>query len=253
MLSEGEEDVDQDSDQGSECENGSDTDTPYDVLGVSKKATWSVPKKAMDFYLEAADIELKPDFISKLKEKYETDLEVETHFTPPRLPNSLWSAVQVSKADTYKLKTLFKAQENLYLSMKPLLDCLPNVNKESKVKITEAIQLICSSNLQLNRFRRGTVAPHLKSEVRRQVLSLPIAHDSFFGEDFSKTADTLCKEQSAIDKMIYKKPVTQRISNNTNRSNKSNNNQFFRAQNFKKPQSGRGYGGRNQYRKSIEK
>ena len=72
--------------------------------------------------------------------------------------------------------------------------------------------MISSSNLLLNRFRRSTIAPHLKNELRKQVLSLPVTHDSFFGQDFCKATDNLVKEQSAIEKVVFKKPWNQRLS-----------------------------------------
>ena len=118
------------------------------------------------------------------------------------------------------------------------------MDKTSQNKIIEAIQLICSSNLQLNRFRRATIAPHLKPELRKQVLSLPVTHNSFFGEDFNKATDNLIKEQSALDKIIIKKPITKRLSynktNNANAQGYQNNKQFFRSNRGHKYQRGHG-------------
>ena len=37
--------------------------------------------------------------------------------------------------------------ENLFLSLKPLLDCLSFVDKDSKGKIAQSIQLICCKSL----------------------------------------------------------------------------------------------------------
>ena len=195
-----------------ESEDEPEKDESFDVLGGPKKGLWTPSKKALEFYLKAADIELKPDLIKEIKEQYAAEDDLDAHFCPPRFPPSLWATVQSSQADIYRLKSLFKVQDNLFLSLKPLLDCLAVAEGESKSKIIQAIQLISSSNLLLNRFRRSTIAPHLKNELRKQVLSLPVTHDSFFGQDFCKATDNLVKEQSAIEKVVFKKPWNQRLS-----------------------------------------
>ena len=194
-------------DEDHDDHNISDVDDgeEYDILGGPSKSSWSPSKKALSFYLKAADIDLGKDLLNEIQQKYKSDEKLNDHFSPPRFPASLWSTVQSSQSDTFRLKSLFKVQDNLYLAVKPLLDCLDTADKESKPKILQSIQLICSSNLQLNRFRRATIAPHLKPELRKQVLALPVTHNSFFGEDFSKAADNLIKEQSAMEKVIHKK------------------------------------------------
>ena len=207
--------------QEGDYDESSEDDEEINVLGGPKKGQWSLSKKILEFYLKAADIELSKDIISSISEKFKASEDLESHFTPPRLPPSLWANIQSSHSDSYKLKYLYKVQENLFLALKPLLNCLSSVDKENKSNVIEAIQLICSSNLQLNRFRRTTIAPHLKIDLRKQVMALPVKHDSFFGEDFGKATDNLIKEQSALDKIIAKKPVNQRISfnNNVNKPN----------------------------------
>ena len=150
-------------------EESEEDEESFDVLGGPKKGLWAPTKKAFEFYLKAADIELKPDLIKEIKEQYLSESDLDAHFTPPRFPSSLWATVQSSQADTYRLKSLFKVQDNLFLSLKPLLDCLATADKDSKPKIIQSIQLIASSNLHLNRFRRSTIAPHLKAELRKQV------------------------------------------------------------------------------------
>ena len=193
-----------DSDIEEEDDEETDSDE-FDILGGPSKPTWSPSKKAMSFYLKAADIDLNKDLVKEIGDEFKSDSKVNDHFSPPHFPPSLWSAVRTSRSDISRLKSLFKVQENLFLSIKPLLDCLDTADKQSKPKILQSIQLICSSNLQLNRFRRSVIACHLKPEFRKQILALPISHNSFFGGDFSKATDNLIKEQSAIDKVMKNK------------------------------------------------
>ena len=227
-----------DNDNEEEDDDKENESDEFDLLGGPSKHSWSPPKKAMSFYLKAADIDLNKDLVKEISDQFISDSKIDDHFSPPRFPPSLWSAVQSSQSDTYRLKSLFKVQENLYLSINPLLDCLDSADKESKPKILQSIQLICSSNLQLNRFRRSVIAPHLKPELRKQVLALPISHNSFFGDDFSKATDNLIKEQSAIDKVVNKKSYPQKASfskpsssqgySSSNNQN-SSGNRFFRG------------------------
>ena len=211
-----------------DSENNSSTESDdLELLGVPKESTWKIPEKVRKFFIKASDIDLSKEVIEEIKSKYTADEELQKHFAPPRFSPSLWSTVQGSPSDVFRLKSILKIQENLFLSIKPLLDCLSSVDKDSKKKISESIQLICSSNLQLNRFRRATIAPYLKPELRKQVLALPVTHDSFFGNDFSKVTDDLIKEQSSLDKIIVKKPVSQRISQKPQHDNRK---QFFRGQ-----------------------
>ena len=115
---------------------------------------------------------------------------------------SFWLAVQNSSADSYKLKKNNEVQENVFLAIKPLLKSLDNCPKSVKNEITQSVQLIYSANLKLNRFRRATIVPHLKPDMKRNLISLPVCHDSFFGEDFNMTADSLLKEQASIEKVL---------------------------------------------------
>ena len=216
--------------QDADCANGSDSDDcePFEVLCAPNSASWSPSKKTLEFYLKAADIPLTKEVLNGIGEKYRADEKLEVHFAPPRFPASLWSSVQSSPSDTYRLKNLFRVQENLYLAIKPLLDVLATADEVAKPKIIQSIQLICSSNLDLNRYRRATIAPHIKTDLRKQMLALPVSHNSLFGEDFSKTTDNLIKENSTIEKILQKKPMFQRVS--FNQSSNHGQKQFFRGQ-----------------------
>ena len=192
-------------------ENNEDVDNAVEIdsedfnfLGAAAPASWKPSPKTLKLFLNVADIELNKDIIDKIKEDFKTDSDIETHFEPPRFPTSLWSSIKNSPADVYKLKSLFKCQENLFLAIKPLLASLEVCPKECQDNIIKSIQLICTSNLTLNRFRRATIAPSIKPELRKEILSLPISHNSFFGEDFSKASDSIIKEQSSLEKIIHK-------------------------------------------------
>ena len=228
----------EESDRGSES-----SDEDLEILGGPQSASWTISQKSFDFYKKVADIELKKELIDSIKKEFQAHEDVEPHFAPPRFSPSLWSTVQSSKADTFKLKCLYKVQEHIYLALKPLLSCLDSVDRDSKSKIAKSIQLLSSSNLLLNRFRRSTLAPHLKPELRKQILALPISHDSFFGDDFSKATDSLVKEQSAMEKVISKKPLSQRLGNK-NFSNNQNQKKFFRNDGFQRGGNSKGFGNR---------
>ena len=60
--------------------------------------------------------------------------------------------------------------------------------------------------------------------LKKQILSLPVSHKSFFGEEFSKASDTIIKEQATLDKIIKKKST-----NSYNKNYYPSNNQKFRS------------------------
>ena len=219
----------------SDQDSSSHSSDEYEILGGSSKPSWKPSEKSLKWYKEVADLELKKEVLDNIKETFKTADDLNSHFEPPKFPSSLWTAVQTSSADTFRLKSLYKSQENLYLAIKPLLASLDSSPKEVRKNILTSIQLIASSNLSLNRFRRATLAPHLKPEIRKQVLALPVSHNSFFGEEFNKAADTLLKEQSAIEKVLYKKP--HKPSTSRDRPQFKQN-----ARNFDQPQPFRGRG-----------
>ena len=121
---------------GSEDLEGSDGDDsdPFEVLCAPNSASWTPSKKTLEFYLKAADIPLTKEVLNSIGEKFRADEKIENHFVPPRFPSSLWSSVQSSPSDTYRLKNLFRIQENLYLAIKPLLDCLATADEVSKTQ-----------------------------------------------------------------------------------------------------------------------
>ena len=106
----------------------------------------------------------------------------------------------------YKHRVAFKAQSFTYTAVMPLLSVLDSMDPkdtESRNKISTAIQLICTANLQINRFRRSMISPLLKKDMRKSLLSHPIRHDNLFGQDFEKCAEQAITEQSAKTKIMH--------------------------------------------------
>ena len=78
---------------------------------------------------------------------------------------------------------------------------------EAKEKLSNAIQLVCTSNLQLSLFRRALACPFINIDIRKSITSLPIAHDSLFGESFQKSVEDAVKLQSSTSKLMpFSKP-----------------------------------------------
>ena len=232
----------------SDNDSDDDEDDVLEIMGDKKKANWSPSKKLFSWYEKVSDLELSKDILDSLKEEFLANEEIQAHFEPPRFPQPLWNTVQSSQSDLLKLKTLYKSQENLFLAIKPLLTVAESCPKEMRPNILKSIQLICSSNLSLNRFRRLTLAPHLKPELRKQLLSLPIKHNSLFGEDFGKVTDSLIKDNSTIEKIINKKKTFKannksRFSSNS-KPYENDRNQFFQGKS-RNSFRGRGRGKRN--------
>ena len=163
---------------------------------VSRYAPGSIGPKVLDFYKKVADLELEKEDCEKLKEAWKPSEEFSPHFEPPKLPQALWQTISSnSQADFHRAKTIFKAQDYIYVALRPILSALESTKDKSlRSNLCSAVQLLCSSNLLLNRYRRASVSYHLKPDLRKQVLALPVKHDSLFGGDFDKTADNIVKE-----------------------------------------------------------
>ena len=220
----------------------------FSIIGGPAGTSWSVSQKVMKWYEQVADIELKKEDCDKLKEALKPSEEVLPHFEPPKLPSALWQTISSnSPADFHRAKTIYKAQDYLYVALRPLLSAL-EVAKDQTLRshLCTSIQLLCSSNLLLNRYRRASVSYHLKPDLRKQVLALPVKHNSLFGGDFDKTADNIVKEQAVINKVIQppkKLPVQQRLGSrgNVKQTAPSNPRQNFRG----KGKRGRGFFSKN--------
>ena len=185
-------------------DEGSIEDDPLGILGGSPDANWCPEKKFLEWYLKVADIELDKKNLDALKEEFSCEDAILEHFSPPKFDDSLWQFVQAKQGDTSRLKSLYKTQESIFLAIRPLLTVAAKSSKEHRSHILKSIQLLCSANLDLNRYRRLVIAPHLKPDLKRQVLSLPIKHNTFFGDDFAKSTEDIVKKQSTLDKIMSK-------------------------------------------------
>ena len=114
----------------------------------------------------------------------------------------MWNNIK-SSSDANRHKAIYHSQEMLYTSVKPLLSLLDNLEGEKNKELcANAIQLICSSNLQLSRFRRAMASHTLNTDIRKSVLSLPVTHKSLFGQDFQKSVEEIIKVQASTSKSI---------------------------------------------------
>ena len=196
----------------------------FRVLGSEPSPSWVPPKKSMNWYTKIADIELKDNEVQQIEQDFSHPSAEEHHFIPPKFPNTIWDAVKASPSDLYKQRICYKAQNLNYLAIKPLLSVLETLDPKDTSNInniTASIQLLCTSNLQLNRFRRSMSATCIKKELRKSILSKPVKHDSLFGDDFEKSTDQAIKEQTTTQKLLANKTGTSSNSRNYKASNYS--------------------------------
>ena len=140
-----------------------------------------------------------------MKEKFSCDEQLATHFSPPRIPGAIWGDIKAtSPAYVYKQTFCFKALENLYLALKPMLTVLEFLtpNSDERKLMAESIQFVCSANLQFNRFRRALTGPYIKREFKKPLMAIPVLHNNLFGEGFEKEAEDISKEQNACSKLL---------------------------------------------------
>ena len=154
------------------------------ILGGKEESNWKPGEKVWSWFTKVADIELKKEHLNEINEKYKHEEIFNEHFSPPLIPKPLWNGVK-STGDISRHRALFFTQDCLYSSLKPLLTLLEiSDNRDHKEMLTNAIQLICSSNLQLNRFRRSMVGSLVNKDIKKSIFSAPVSHNSLFGGDF---------------------------------------------------------------------
>ena len=250
ILANSQEDIfDEPEEESKQSDNSSDSD--FEVIGGPPEAAWTISQKVMKWFLTVADIELKKDDFEELKKRYKPSEENASHFEPPKLPAGIWQTItQSNHADAYKLKHIHRAQDSIYLALCPLLSVLQKVDRSTRAELTTAVQLIAHSNLLLNRYRRASLIPHVKKDLRKQMQNLPIGHNTLFPNDFEKSTDSMLKEQAVLNKVLMPKkpPVQQRLGKkNTNQKTYSSNYTYgnFRGRgrygkNFRGASRGRG-------------
>ena len=176
------------------------------VLG-EQDDTWSPEPYILDWYKKVCNIHLKDSLIKEVDQNFKLSNDLEPFFTPAKLPAAIWSSLKSHKKDLYEQRSLFNVQNQLYTAIKPLLSSIELTdNEEIKSNLTNSIQLLCSSNLDLNRFRRALSAPHLKPELKSAFMRLPVTQCSLFGEDFEKSSKKVVKEVAATNNVM--KPKT---------------------------------------------
>ena len=174
------------------------------LLGCSNSPNWMPTKSYMDWFNKAADVELNSDEIESIAAAYKSSDEIDSHFSPAKLPTSIMP--NLTRAETYKQKLMYKAEHSYSLALKPLMTVLPKLthDKETLSQVTSAIQLICSGNLQLNRLRRSsfTQTLNMNNNLRQSLLSNPVTHQELFGIEFEKALDNAIKANSLKSKLL---------------------------------------------------
>ena len=192
----------------------------FPIIGPETKSTWTPPSRAFSWFTKVADIDVPDSQLESYLEDFVPPKELENHFTPPRLPKSVWDKLLRSKRneELNKQRHIYQSQKLLYSSLMPLLTVLEstNSNDPNQKLISTAIQMICTSNLRLNKFRRSAISSFIKPELRQSLFEQPATHDHLFGTDFNNSAELAIKNQSSITKVwsTPKKRFFKPFSNN---------------------------------------
>lgn len=97
------------------------------------------------------------------------------------------------------LVRFYLTKDGLFTAIKPLVSALEDsfTKHGSQDKPTTALQLICSSNIQINRYCWHVVASSTMDRgLRGSVSNLPLAHNNLFGDDYYKSIDEVVKTQT---------------------------------------------------------
>ena len=194
------------------------------VLGKNDNKNWSPHPKVLNWLNNVIDRHLPDSILKEINDKFTPPDDIAHFFSPAKLPDSIWRSIKDNSFNAQKQKFLYNLQSSVLNSIKPILSVLPKIQDPNiKKDLSNSVQMICSANLDFNRFRRLLADPHLKQEFRKPLLKFPITHSSLFGEeDFDKSSEKVIKEVASSSKVI--KPKSSRTF-----FNKENSNSNFRG------------------------
>ena len=177
-----------------------DLDIP--VLASKPCHSWNPPKRSFEWYKRIADTELSEADLEDFMKDFIPSEDVSNHFNPPKLPSSIWNRIrsQSCNSDEFiKQKCIMKSQKFQSSAIMPLLSVLESLKSSdpNQKLVASAIQMISSSNLQLTRLRRTSVAKFVKSELRQPLFSQPVTHLHMFGADENESAEKVIKTHSS--------------------------------------------------------
>lgn len=192
---------------GNISHSDSSEDFEIPTLGSEPNFNWEPPKKAFAWFQKIADTELTDNQLEDFLGRFVPTDDVSQHFQPPKMPKIIWNqlcAGSSNSAEMYKQRTVFKSQKLLGSSIMPLLTVLESLKgtDPNREFLASAIQMICTSNLQLSRLRRASIAKFVKPEVKHALFSQPVSHLHLFGTDFDSSAELAVKNLSSFQKVI---------------------------------------------------
>ena len=186
-------------------------DENLSIIGSEPQNNWNIPPNVLTWLKKILNNSIPDSTLKEINEHFSPPEDIKDLFAPAKFPEPLWQSIKTSThSDCHKLKIVHSCQSKLLNSLKPLIAALETCqDPDTKENILTGIQMLASTNLDLNRFRRILAAPHLKNEYKPSFLKLPITHSSLFGEDFEKSSDKVVREHNAISKVVkpkWKKP-----------------------------------------------
>lgn len=186
---------------------GNNSDIP--IIGEHNSSKWNPPPNAFAWFRKVADLGISDEKFQSLDGMYSPPDSDAHYFEPAKLPPVVWDSVRQNKGSALKLKACHKAQSYVTSAIKPLLSVLESLDpldSENRTRLAYAIQLLTTSNLQFNRFKRAMAGPLIKREFRKIMLSQPVTHNNLFGEDFSKTSELAVKDVASTSKILFTAP-----------------------------------------------
>ena len=193
------------------------------MLAAKPCHSWEAPKRSFEWFKRIADSKLSEGDLEDFMKDFVPAKEVGKHFDPPKLPNSIWSRIKFQNScsdELFKQRSIMKSQKFQTSALMPLLSVLESLKPSdpNQKLVASAIQMICSSNLQLTRFRRTSVAKFVKSELRQPLFSQPVTHLHMFGAEENKSAKKVIKTQATSFSKVLNPVITKSKSFKSNYS-----------------------------------
>ena len=188
------------------------------ILTVKQDHSWDAPKKSFEWFKRIADSELSDADLDNFMKDFIPPNDIAKHFEPPRLPNAIWNRIKAqsySSDEFLKQRSIMKSQKFQSSAIMPLLSVLESLKPSDPNQrlVASAIQMLCSSNLQLTRLRRTSVAKFAQSVLRQPLFSQPVTHLHMFGADENESAEKVLKTQATSFSKVLNNPIPSKLKN----------------------------------------
>ena len=196
-------------DDNADADGNSDDSVDEDLIDlVDRVPNWDTSSSIKNFIANNIDRSLSDEVLEQINDDHIPSDQVKDFFKPPDMPSKLLNPMKAlkSKCAIKTEKTLYNAQNQLFIISKPILSALIELKplgdavKRSRELLSMSLRGIYSVSLKISNARRENARFIIRNTSLAEALfSFPPTHDQLFGgSSFSSQLEKAVKD-SKID------------------------------------------------------